>query len=110
MQPNERLNTPLKWIRLLKPASSAIVGANDQRPDYEYTDGVTFHAFELTDGGVATAVVYDLKGNPAMTARATRSGNTVRVETQGSNKPWSVRIGGKTAAPAAGENAVTITL
>ncbi|TLS49153.1 alpha-xylosidase [Paenibacillus antri] len=95
---------------LVKENSLIAVGADDQRPDYDYTDGITFHAFELADGGEATATVYDLKGEVAMTARATRSGNTVRVETQGSSKPWSVAIGGKTVAANAGDTSVTITL
>jgi alpha-D-xyloside xylohydrolase len=95
---------------LVKENSLIAVGANDQRPDYDYTDGITFRAFELADGGEATAVVYDLKGEVAMSARATRTGNAVRVETQGSNKPWSVEIGGKTVSANAGETAVTVTL
>jgi len=95
---------------LVKENSLIAVGANDQRPDYDYTDGITFRAFELADGGEATATVYDLKGEVAMTARATRTGTTVLVETKGSNKPWNVAIGGKTVSANAGETSVTITL
>ncbi|HZG75611.1 MAG TPA: alpha-xylosidase, partial [Paenibacillus sp.] len=96
---------------LVKENSLIAVGANDQRPDYDYTDGITFRVFELADGGEATATVYDLKGEVAMTARATRTGTTVLVETKGSNKPWNVAIGGgKTVSANAGETSVTITL
>ncbi|MCI3923100.1 alpha-xylosidase [Paenibacillus sp. TRM 82003] len=95
---------------LVRPNSLIAVGANDQRPDYDYTDGIAFHAFEIEDGGEATAIVHGLNGEPAMTARATRKGKTLRIETEGSNKPWTAVVGGKTYAPAAGENAVEIQL
>ena len=49
-----------RWVReqhgflslplLVRPNSIIPVGANDERPDYDFADGVTFHVFELQDG------------------------------------------------------------
>jgi len=49
-----------RWVRekhgyfslslMVRPNSIIPVGANDNRPDYDYADGVTFHVFELQDG------------------------------------------------------------
>lgn len=97
---------------LVRENSLIAVGANDQRPDYDYADGVAFHAFELTDGGEATTTVYGLAGKLSVTARATRRGNGVRIETDGldAGRRWSVVIGGKTYEAGAGERAIDITL
>jgi len=88
---------------LVRPNSLVAVGANDQRPDYDYADGVAFHVFELDDGAEANAVVYDLKGEPAMRAKATRRGDVIRIETEGSSKPWSAVHRGESYAPQSGE-------
>ncbi|HZG86514.1 alpha-xylosidase [Paenibacillus sp.] len=95
---------------LVRPNSIVAVGANDQRPDYDYADNVVFRVFELEDGAEASAVVYDLRGEPAVRAKAARRGNVVRVETEGASKPWRVELGGRTYAPSAGEYAIEITL
>jgi len=95
---------------LVRPNSIVAVGANDQRPDYDYADNVVFRVFELEDGAEASTIVYDLRGEPAVKATAARRGNVVRVETEGAAKPWSVELGGRTYAPAAGERAIDITL
>ena len=48
-----------RWVReahgylslplMVRPNTVLPVGASEDRPDYEYADGVTFHIFELED-------------------------------------------------------------
>ena len=58
------------------------VGNNDQRPDYEYQDGVRLHLFALKDGVEAVCDVPDQKGNTVLTARAVRQGQTLTLRTE----------------------------
>ncbi|SEO67632.1 alpha-xylosidase [Paenibacillus sp. OV219] len=70
------------------------VGAEDSRPDYDYAVGVTLQLFALQDGAEATAVVPTVTGETAFTARATRSGSTITVDTQGQAEGWQVLLRG----------------
>ncbi|MBN1878451.1 MAG: alpha-xylosidase [Anaerolineae bacterium] len=93
-----------RWVReihgylslpLMVPPNTVLpVGANDQRPDYDYADDVTFHVFELADGATATAAVPTLAGDVAVQITVRRIGDTIYVETQGADKPWSVLLRG----------------
>jgi alpha-D-xyloside xylohydrolase len=70
------------------------IGANRQRPDFDYADNVTFHLFELEDGGTARAVVHDLQGNPTLAVTASRSGSVIEIAAEGAVKPWHVVLRG----------------
>jgi alpha-D-xyloside xylohydrolase len=127
-----------RWVRethgylslplLARPNSIIAVGANEQKPDYDFADGVTFHLFELEDGATASTRVPTLKGNAAMTIEANRTGVQVHIQAHGASANWSVllrgiktvqKIEGGTAQPdplgtrvipAAGSMALTIEL
>jgi alpha-D-xyloside xylohydrolase len=79
---------------MVKPNTIIPVGANEQQPNYDFGDGVTFHVFELQDGATTTARVPTIKGEEAMTVKASRKGQQVRVQVQGEPKPWSVLLRG----------------
>ena len=93
-----------KWYRekhgymslplLVRPNSLIAIGANNQRPDYDYADNVTFHLFELEDGQTAKAVVHDLQGCPVLTVSASRTGGTIEIAADGAVKPWHVVLRG----------------
>jgi len=59
------------------------VGAEENRPDYEYADGVSFHLFELRDGASARAEVTDTKGAAKLTATASRTGDEIVFDVEG---------------------------
>jgi alpha-D-xyloside xylohydrolase len=80
---------------MVRPNSIIPVGANEQRPDYDYADGVTLHVFELEDGVTASARVLTVKGDVALTVEASRAGKQVRVQVQGARRPWSVLLRGR---------------
>jgi alpha-D-xyloside xylohydrolase len=93
-----------RWLRerhdflslplLARPNSIIAVGANDQRPDYDFADGVTFHIFEIQDGATLTCRVPTLAGAPAMTIEVTRWGKSVSITAHGATKPWRALLRG----------------
>ena len=44
---------------MVRPGTVLPLGAVDDRPDYDYADGVTFRVYELTDGGELTCCGID---------------------------------------------------
>ncbi|AIE85789.1 alpha-xylosidase [Fimbriimonas ginsengisoli] len=93
-----------KWVRethgflsvplLVRPNSIISVGAVDQRPDYDFADGVTFEVFALDDGVTATAVVPTMSGGIAGTVSVTRTGERYEAKVDGDVKNWSVVLVG----------------
>jgi alpha-D-xyloside xylohydrolase len=93
-----------RWLRerhdflslplLARPNSIIAVGADDQRPDYDFADGVTFHVFELQDGATVACRVPSLTGETALTVEATRWGKSVSIRAAGAVKPWRVLLRG----------------
>ena len=127
-----------RWVRktfdylslplLVRPNTILALGAHDERPDYTYTDGVTFHIFELEDGATAEAHVRASDGSIALTMSASRTGQILTVNIKGQAHDWRVllrgvagvsALAGGTAAtdplgtlikPAAGGTQLSITL
>jgi alpha-D-xyloside xylohydrolase len=93
-----------RWVRethgylslplMVRPNTVLPVGANEQRPDYDYADGVVFHLFELDDGAVASARVPAVSGEVAMSAQVSRAGQQITVEVEGASKAWSILLRG----------------
>jgi alpha-D-xyloside xylohydrolase len=93
-----------RWIRenydyfslpiMVRPNSLIAVGNNDQRPDYDYADGVELHAFELEDGREATTKVYNLQGELELDVSAQRKGDSIEIQASGVGKPWSMILRG----------------
>jgi alpha-D-xyloside xylohydrolase len=71
---------------MVRPNSLIPIGADDQRPDYDFTAGVTLHAFEIQDG-------VNLNGETAMTASLQRQGGQIKVQVSG-GKAWSLLLRG----------------
>ena len=80
---------------LVRPNSILAVGARDDRPDYDFGDGVTLEVYELEDGRNATAEIPTLTGEPAMTVAVRREGDRLRVEAQSASKPWRLLLVGR---------------
>ena len=70
------------------------VGNQENRPDYDYSDGVTLQAYELADRNEATVVIPTLKGAVDSVFKVERRGNQVIVSHQGSPKPWKLLLVG----------------
>ncbi len=79
---------------MARPNSIIPVGANEQRPDYDYAEGVTLHVFELEDGATVAAQVPTMEGDVALAVEASRSGRQVNIDCPGATKPWHVLLRG----------------
>lgn len=87
-----------KWVRerhgyftlplMVRENSVLAVGSNNQRPDYDYADGVTFHVFTLNS--VASSQVFNAQGevDASFTIEKTERGYSVRYT--GTRKPWNI--------------------
>ncbi len=90
---------------MVRPNSIVPVGSEDTRPDYDYSDGVTFHVFALDDGKSASATVYTAAGVPDLTLQVSRRGTAYSIEADGRATAWSVLFRGASQVKAA-DNAV----
>jgi alpha-D-xyloside xylohydrolase len=79
---------------MARPNGVIAVGSEEDRPDYDYADGVTFHVFELGDGVTASAWVPTSKGNAAMKVEVSRDGGRVCVQAKGAERAWSILLRG----------------
>ncbi len=74
---------------LVRPGSILAVGNCDNRPDYDYSDGVTLYLSVFEDGAEGKTSVTDLYGTIVMTAEARRDGDTIFLHVEGGNGNWS---------------------
>ena len=112
---------------LARPGSIIPMGANSERPDYDYADGVTFHVFEPQVGMESRAIVVTEEGKEAAELTVNREGASLTLRCLGASKPWraclrnasvsSAQGGtvqrvpeGSLIVPARGTQAVTVTL
>ncbi len=103
-----------RWVRethgfdsvplLVRPGAVLAVGAVDDRPDYDYADGVTLHVFGLADGAPVTTVVPTVSGDVACTFTTTRRGGTVEVSADTPPARWRVRVAGNQPVDAEGSS------
>jgi alpha-D-xyloside xylohydrolase len=82
---------------LVRPNSVIAVGNHNDRPDYDYGDGVILHVYELADGAQASAVVPSLDGSIAATFNIKREGRAIMIEQQGAAQNWRVLLVNVTA-------------
>ena len=88
-----------RWVRenhdfmslplMVRPGTVLPLGARDDRPDYDYADGVALHVYGLSDGECREVKLYDLKGNVSVTYAVARVDGKIEVKTD-SKKPYSV--------------------
>jgi alpha-D-xyloside xylohydrolase len=93
-----------RWVRekhdytslplMVRPNTIIPVGKNEQRPDYCYADGVTFHVFQLQDGAAVLVTVPTVQGDTAMTVEVSRIGQEIHIQPKGASKAWSVLLRG----------------
>ncbi|WP_025849542.1 alpha-xylosidase [Paenibacillus ehimensis] len=84
------------------------LGANDTRPDYDYAEGVELGLYALADGQETSVVVRNMRGEAELSVRAVREGSRITFASEGSGKPFAVKLYGLGAPAVAleGEGAV----
>jgi len=65
----------------VKENSIVVLGAHDDRPDYEYEKDTEVRIYELEDGKTVSTVVCNMKGQEALKITATRKGSEIVVTT-----------------------------
>lgn len=81
---------------LVKPNSIIAFGNEDSKPDYDYTDGVQFHLFNLEEGATASTRIVNQNGQPSATITATRTNGTIEIQTEGNLTNWTATLRGIT--------------
>jgi alpha-D-xyloside xylohydrolase len=79
---------------MVRPNSVIAVGGREDRPNYDYADGVTLQVYELADGGRATAEVPSMTGGVEATFEVKREGRSMIVQRSGVSKPWQLLLVG----------------
>ena len=86
----DTLNLPL----LVWPNSIIAVGSHEDRPDYDYDDGVTLQAYELAEGQPITVGIPSIAGSVELIVVLRREGQTITVKRQGSARRWQLLLVG----------------
>jgi alpha-D-xyloside xylohydrolase len=91
-----------RWVRethgflsiplLVRPNTILAIGARDDKPDYEFADGATLRVYQLEDGKSAVANIPTLKGKPALSVTAKRTGKSIEITSDGKARDWKVQL------------------
>ncbi len=76
---------------MVRPGMVLPMGKHDDRPDYDYTDGLELHVYQLAEGQTVTVKIPDLKGQLAATYTVTMKNGKAEVATD-SKKPYTVVV------------------
>ena len=76
---------------MVRPGTVLPMGRCDDRPDYDYTDGLELHVYRLAEGQTVVVKIPDLKGRIAATYTVTMKNGQAEVVTD-SEKPYTVIV------------------
>ena len=76
---------------MVRPGTVLPMGQCDDRPDYDYTDGLELHVYQLAEGQTVVLKIPDLKGQIAATYTVTMKNGQAEVVTD-SEKPYTVIV------------------
>lgn len=76
---------------MVRPGTVLPMGQCDDRPDYDYTDGLELHVYQLAEGQTVVVKIPDLKGQIAATYTVTMKNGQAEVVTD-SEKPYTVVV------------------
>lgn len=91
-----------RWIRekhdvlslplLVRPNTILPMSNRTDRPDYEYSQDVILKVFHFENGNQARVEIPDLIGDLDAVFEAQREEDLIRIQRQGSSKPWKVLL------------------
>ena len=82
---------------MVKENSIIALGAHDDKPDYDYGDGVELRIYALKDGKTAEAIVYGMDQAEELSVFAKREGSQIHITVK-TDKPYTIRLVNVTAA------------
>jgi alpha-D-xyloside xylohydrolase len=81
---------------MARPNSIIAVGNIDNKPDYDFAAGVTFHIFELTEGKAVSTEVFGTDGQKKISFTAKLTGKEITIEALPTGN-WQVLLRGVSA-------------
>ena len=81
-------------LPLMARANSIVaIGSCDDKPDYDYADGVQLRVYALTDGVTAKTVVYGMAQNEELKVSVIKEGTKITIQAENiGRKPYTVRL------------------
>jgi alpha-D-xyloside xylohydrolase len=79
---------------LVRPNSVIPFGNRTDKPDYDYSDGVTLHVYQLEEGQQTKVEIPTLDGKIETVFDIKREENVFHIQRQGSAKTWNVLLVG----------------
>jgi alpha-D-xyloside xylohydrolase len=79
---------------MVRPNSVIAIGKHEDRPDYDYGEGVTLQVYELEDGKHASVAISSVTGEIQTTFEMRREGRKINVERHGKSKAWQLLLVG----------------
>lgn len=77
---------------LVRPNTVLPVGSRNDRPDYDYSDGVLLKVFQLESGKRIWVEIPNLTGDVETSFNVQRAGEFIRIQRQGPPKPWRILL------------------
>ena len=79
---------------MVRPNSVIAIGCHEDRPDYDYGEGVTLQVYQLEDGKHVSTAIPSVRGEIQITFEVMRDGRTILVERHGKSGTWRVLLVG----------------
>lgn len=80
---------------LARPNSILAVGRYEDRPDYDFADGVTLNLVCFEEGAQTETIVTDVQGKAVLWVNARREGSRILVRTKGQNQNLTCKVLGE---------------
>ena len=78
---------------MVRENSIVAMGAHDDKPDYDYANGVELRVYALVDGQMAETTVYDMQQNAALYVSVAKNGSKITIQSDGNGgKPYTIRL------------------
>jgi alpha-D-xyloside xylohydrolase len=77
---------------MVRPNSVIPIGSREDRPDYDYGDGVTLQMYALKEGARIRTIVPTSIGSMGAKFDVKRTGQTISVEPQGDCENWHISL------------------
>lgn len=82
---------------MVKENSIVVMGAHDDRPDYDYGDHAEIRIYALKDGHSASSIVYGIDNQEQISITASRSGSDIHIQVT-SGQEYTIRLINVTAS------------
>ena len=82
---------------MVKENSIVVMGAHDDRPDYDYGDHAEIRIYALKDGHSASSIVYGMDNQEQISITASRSGSDIHLQVT-SGQEYTIRLINVTAS------------